>query len=176
MEMKSIIFLMAFTGLIACKPKERAEMANINDGRKETEQTLEEVPDEQNTDTEENTGPAYPAPKPGCSEMGWNLHLNPSGVQSDPFTLVDARMSGRCLEITVKHGGGCGGAVFSLLWDGSLAESLPEQARFRLVLDNQDRCRALITRTLSIDIATVNQGRAFEFRIDKLDKTLRFEP
>jgi len=176
MELKNLVICMVLGTLFACKPKEKAEMSHINDQRIETEQNVEEVPDDAPNTSDEKDRPAYPAPKPGCSEMGWTLHLNPAAVQTDKFTLLDAKMSGRCLEVTVRHGGGCGGAVFSLLWDGSLAESLPEQANFRLVLDNQDRCKALITRTLSIDVAGVNQGRAFEFRLAGLDKTLLFEP
>lgn len=113
--------------------------------------------------------------KPSCG-LGWTQNAQPDTVSSDPFELLDAKLQGRCLDLTVRYGGGCGGADFFLLWNGTLAESFPAQAKLRLVLKDQDHCRALLTKTLSFDIGTIAQKQAVDFYLNERAEPLRFDP
>jgi hypothetical protein len=113
--------------------------------------------------------------KPSCG-LGWTQNAQPDTVSSDAFELLDATFNGRCLDITVRYGGGCGGADFFLLWNGTMGESAPAQARLRLVLKDQDHCRALLTQTLSFDIGTIAQKQAVDFYLNERPEPLRFDP
>jgi hypothetical protein len=165
---KTTILILLATFWVSCKPKAQYSSNTM------TSERVEASPMEEVEDTAE---PAYPLPKkPGCGDLGWREVSDPSKFPSDPFDLLDARIVGRCLEIDVRHGGGCGGAVFTMVWDGSMGETVPEQTRMRLVLNNQDRCRALITRTISADIAGLNNRKAFILSLEGFSKRLEFIP
>lgn len=113
--------------------------------------------------------------KPACGE-GWIKNSHMDTLRSDPFELVSATMKGRCMEFTVRYGGGCGEVDFKLIWDGNLRESSPEQARLRLILDDRDNCRALLIRTFAFDVATINPGKPTVFYIENLKEPVLFDP
>ncbi len=113
--------------------------------------------------------------KPSCG-LGWTKNARPDTVRSDAFELLDATLNGRCMDITVRYGGGCGGADFFLLWNGALAESAPAKATLRLILKDQDHCRALLTKTLSFDIGTLAQNQAVDFFLNDRPEPMRFDP
>lgn len=98
--------------------------------------------------------------------------INPDGCQltirdsdrfqndeSDDFELLEASLDEDCLLITVRYGGGCGGADFNLIAIEGETFSLPPQIPMRLILDDNDNCEALITEELQFDVRPL-QGEA----------------
>lgn len=81
--------------------------------------------------------------------------------KSDDFKLIEARLDADCLLITVRYGGGCGGADFSLIAIEGERFSLPPQIPMRLLLDDNDNCEALITEEIGFDLRPL-QGEGGE--------------
>jgi len=88
----------------------------------------------------------------------------------DPFHVVSADFEGDTLVVKVRYGGGCARHDFRVLWDGSIRKSDPPQLDLLLTHDaHNDPCRALLTRTLRIDmldlppaIVRLRDGRGYE--------------
>ncbi len=79
-----------------------------------------------------------------------------SGVQ-----VSDVHVEKDELRLAVAFGGGCEPHAFRLCWDGAFLESLPGQARLRLMHDARpDSCEALLRRDLAFDLGPVR--RAYE--------------
>lgn len=80
---------------------------------------------------------------------------------SDPVTIKAAEVKGDSLWMTVSFGGGCRGHSFLLLADGAWMESYPVQTGVRLAHeDNNDNCKALVTRLLKWDLVPLKQAYA----------------
>ena len=77
---------------------------------------------------------------------------------TDDFDISDAIIIGDCLEITVRVGGGCGELNFSLIANENVIETLPEQQMIKLILDDQDFCKALLEEKRSFDLASLKIG------------------
>ncbi len=80
-----------------------------------------------------------------------------ASASSDPFDFKSVSVEGDCLQIEVSYGGGCDGADFELITGGEVMESYPPQMRIALLLDDQDDCKALVTKNLSYDISALRQ-------------------
>ena len=75
-----------------------------------------------------------------------------SSSASDPFDLLGARIEGDSMMIDVRYGGGCKEHVFALD-AGPMLKSLPPKQLLSISHDaNGDNCRALITKTIAIDL------------------------
>ena len=79
--------------------------------------------------------------------------------QSDHFTLVDARVDGRCLEVTIAATS-CSSTNWSLhlFTFGEVLESFPTQTSARLLfddgLDETDfTCQVILTETYAFDLS-----------------------
>jgi hypothetical protein len=96
------------------------------------------------------------------------LSTTPSGHQWQPELLAacpaqDARdfvgvsgvsVSGDALTLTVTHSGGCKTHEYGLCWNQTFLESQPVQAQLRVLHeDNGDSCEAIVTNTLTFDLA-----------------------
>ncbi|MFK7926206.1 MAG: hypothetical protein AB8H47_29930 [Bacteroidia bacterium] len=78
---------------------------------------------------------------------------------SDGFQLIEAKLEGDCLIITVSYGGGCGEVDFTLLAIEGETFSLPPQIPMRLILDDNDNCEALVSEELQFDLSLLqNEG------------------
>ena len=80
---------------------------------------------------------------------------------SDPVNINAAEVKGDSLWMTVSFGGGCRGHSFLLLADGAWMESYPVQTGVRLSHeDNNDTCKALVTRLLKWDLVPLKEAYA----------------
>ncbi len=79
-------------------------------------------------------------------------------LTSDSFLLVNAILTGKCLEIEVEYTGGCGGDEWTLGWRGILLKSLPPKANIYLHLKNNDPCRETVRKKVSFDISSIYNG------------------
>ena len=72
---------------------------------------------------------------------------------SDPVSIDSLGITGNCLAITFSSGG-CDGDTWQvrLVDSGSIAESLPPQRSLKLLLENQEVCLAMVTKTMVFDI------------------------
>ncbi len=76
-------------------------------------------------------------------------------IKFDPFTLIGAKLKGKCLWVDVEYSGGCGDASFEMLWDGSMMKSLPPQVNFILKLSDKDACRGVVKKSICFDVSSV---------------------
>lgn len=76
-----------------------------------------------------------------------------SGIESDPFTLLGARVEGDSLLVRLQFGGGFREHRFSLFPVGPATKSLPRQQPLLMMHDSRDDMgRALITEDRSFDL------------------------
>ena len=81
-----------------------------------------------------------------------------SSSASDPFDLLGARIEGDSMMIDVRYGGGCKEHVFALD-AGPMLKSLPPKQLLSISHDaNGDNCRALITKTIVIDLVAYRRS------------------
>ena len=79
-------------------------------------------------------------------------------LQSDPFDLNSAAVSGDILTISVSYSGGCRSHVFVLTASDSFRESSPVQLSMVLTHDaNDDPCEAYPTRQLRFDLTPIKE-------------------
>jgi hypothetical protein len=77
-------------------------------------------------------------------------------LRRDPYRVLDARVTGDTLLLTVEYGGGCMKHTFTLCWSGAFLESNPVQVPLVLHHDaHGDRCLALVTRLLRFDLSSL---------------------
>ncbi len=81
-----------------------------------------------------------------------------AGWPRDSLTIDSATISGDTLRLSVRYGGGCRTHRFALLINSAFMESYPVQVHTRLAHDaGGDRCRAIVMRTVSFDLARLKQ-------------------
>ncbi|MGE5421467.1 MAG: hypothetical protein ACM3UT_14870 [Chloroflexota bacterium] len=74
--------------------------------------------------------------------------------KGNSFSILDFRIEGDSAFATVSYAGGCNPHTFEIIWSESYAESYPPQTSLLLKHDaHGDACKALITETLSFDLA-----------------------
>jgi len=74
-------------------------------------------------------------------------------VDSDPIQINSAVVSGNTLILNVTYSGGCEEHSFDMVGSQVVAKSLPPIRQIKLIhKKNGDNCRALITKTINIDI------------------------
>ena len=79
-------------------------------------------------------------------------------LQSDPFDLDSAAVSGDILTISVSYKGGCRGHDFVLTASDSFRESSPVQLSMVLTHDaNDDPCEAYPTQQLRFDLTPIKE-------------------
>jgi hypothetical protein len=75
------------------------------------------------------------------------------GTESDPFTLLDARVEGDSLLVRLQFGGGFREHRFGLFSVGPATKSLPRQQSLLMMHDSKgDMGRALITEDRAFDL------------------------
>ncbi len=118
----------------------------------------------------------------GCNKSGVKAICDQIGIVDseqyrdaprDDFDFVSAEIKGDCLEVTVQYGGGCGDATFLLIGEEKLNQSLPPQRPIVISLDDQDYCKALVTKTISFDLTNLREENYDEVQLilDGLSRT-----
>ncbi|MEM9329026.1 MAG: hypothetical protein AAGA85_25410 [Bacteroidota bacterium] len=85
----------------------------------------------------------------------------------DALVIGSLTFNGDCLEITFSAGG-CDGKSWELklIDSGAISESLPPQRNLILSLKNDEFCEALITQTLTVDIAPLQiEGSSIQLNL-----------
>lgn len=95
--------------------------------------------------------------------------------ESSFFTIVSALISGDCLQVTYSSSGCSGDSWDIKLVDAEeVLESFPIQRNIRLILDNQEACQAVFTRTISFDISPLQTSpyNQVSLNLDEFDQQL----
>ena len=105
------------------------------------------------------------------TDCGFIAIVNDSELRNaprDPFTIVSTKIEGDCFEVTVRYGGGCGGADFKFIAGEALDDSMPPQREAVVSLKDEDNCEALVTETISFDLTPlrVENYREIIFNIE----------
>ncbi|MEH0157364.1 hypothetical protein V6R21_24845 [Limibacter armeniacum] len=75
---------------------------------------------------------------------------------SNHFSIVNAFVWEKMLEVQVRFGGGCKEHDFELLWDGTQKESFPPIIPLVITHDNNgDPCKAIVIQNLQFDLTDV---------------------
>jgi hypothetical protein len=112
--------------------------------------------------------------KKEVTEAPKNLTVNPLVVdrnytpaeKNDQFNILDSKIEGDSLILTVQYGGGCENHTFSLFSNNMYMKSLPMQ--LNLLLEhkgNNDMCRALLTHRIAFDIKACRPPSGNQLRI-----------
>jgi hypothetical protein len=74
---------------------------------------------------------------------------------TDPYEILETRVNGDTLTVTVQYGGGCEPHDFQMHQNMRWMKSMPPQLNIYLEHENNnDMCRALITQDLFFDLST----------------------
>lgn len=134
--MKSIFYILFPFVILSCKPNQKVKIQHV------------QIKDSTETNQKDSLV---------CTSLILDEKKFSEAV-SDPFQLIDARIEGKMLKVDVEYGGGCGPADFELVWSGMLMKSLPPKASVKILLKDNDPCKALITKTVCFDISSVYTG------------------
>jgi hypothetical protein len=95
---------------------------------------------------------------------------------ADPLTIRDGRIDGDTLRLTVSYGGGCRPHSLQPLAEAAWLESFPVQVMARIAHNaGGDLCRALITRSLRIDLSPLRDRYRASYRTPSGTITLRID-
>lgn len=76
---------------------------------------------------------------------------------SDPVNIVEAKMIGNDLILTVEYSGGCQPHSFELIGNPVVMKSLPPKRVVKLIHhSNDDNCRMLIRKIFKIDVKNLS--------------------
>lgn len=132
--MKTITFILLFASLT---------MSSACGNKKEIEKK-EEVVVVDNNDSEQ---------KPSSQITARLADMNQE-FKSDNFTILDVHIDGNLMHLTVGYSGGCGEHKFDVVGSEMIMKSLPPQRPVLILHDaGGDKCRALITEQLTVDIS-----------------------
>lgn len=86
---------------------------------------------------------------------------------SDFVTIVSAAIIGDCLTVEFSASG-CSGEswTYQLADAEEILESFPIQRNIKFILDNQEACLAVFTRTASFDLRPLRGGNSSEIRLN----------
>ncbi len=98
-------------------------------------------------------------------------------LQTDPFALNSAAVSGNILALSVSYGGGCRSHLFLLTAAESFQESSPVQLPMVLTHDaNDDPCEAYPTEQLRFDLTPIRERYQRAYGQDSGSVLLHLQP
>ncbi|MCH2230733.1 MAG: hypothetical protein MK105_10350 [Crocinitomicaceae bacterium] len=78
----------------------------------------------------------------------------------DAFNIEGVRISGNTMYVDVSYGGGCGDHSFEMNGSMAVMKSFPPQRAVKITHKNhKDYCKAIVTKTLEIDISELSDGK-----------------
>lgn len=95
----------------------------------------------------------------------------------DHMELIEAKIEGHCLHITLASGG-CDGNSWEvkLITDGNILESAPPQRNILLSLKNEELCDAWITHSYTFDISSLQvDGNEVLLNLTNSDQQLSYK-
>ena len=95
---------------------------------------------------------------------------------SDKFALLDASMNENCLSVKINYAGGCEDVTLDLIDADIVMESEPVQRKIKLLLDDQDDCEALVTKTFTFDLSSLKSNPKYTImlRLDNWEKPILY--
>jgi hypothetical protein len=95
------------------------------------------------------------------------LTADPDRWRHDPYDLLDARVDGDTLHVSVQDGGGCAVHDSALLVVPLFMESYPVQMSGSLAHDAKaDPCRALVGSELRFDLSPIKEAYRRSYGVD----------
>ncbi len=99
--------------------------------------------------------------------------------KNDPTNIQSAKIEGNNLILEVSYGGGCEEHDFSLVGSQMISKSLPPIRAIKLIHDaHEDKCKALIMKTLTFDISNLaykqEKGSEIMLKIEGLKENLKY--
>lgn len=94
------------------------------------------------------------------------------------FEVEQMEMLGHELHLRVRYSGGCEEHIFNLYSNGRYAKSYPPQLTLFLEhIDNNDHCRAMITKELVFDVRGIEYPgtSTLVVRLNNTDETLQYK-
>jgi len=80
-------------------------------------------------------------------------------THNDAYTVAEFSVQDDVLTVFVSYSGGCETHSWELCWDGSIAESMPQQVWFELGHEaNNDTCEAMVSEEIAFDISSLEVG------------------
>lgn len=98
-------------------------------------------------------------PESTCPKYKELYYLNQDSLKTDPINVLDVKIEGDCLRLTLQYGGGCREHEVDLVLMIPECGTPPlPPPDFRISHDaNGDVCKALITQEYSFDISGIRQ-------------------
>lgn len=76
--------------------------------------------------------------------------------KSDPLTIDTAYITGNILTLGLTYGGGCKDHTFQVIGSEMISKSLPPVRAVSLIHQaNEDHCRAIVNKTIQVDISAL---------------------
>lgn len=99
--------------------------------------------------------------------------------KNDQTNIQSAKIKGNNLILEVSYGGGCEEHDFSLVGSQMISKSLPPIRAIKLVHDaHEDKCKAIIMKTLTFDISNLaykqEKGSEIMLKIDGVKENLKY--
>ena len=101
------------------------------------------------------------APAPTACGDAMIIDTNYNATISDDFTYVDLEIIDNCLTATIQYGGGCDDDLVSFQLLGSTQSfplTIPALLEIKLILDDNDDCEALITKSIDFDLSPLQDA------------------
>lgn len=102
-----------------------------------------------------------------CDDL---IEISPNRYQagaSNNYTISQVSIVENCMEITYSSSG-CSGNSWeaSLLDAGEVLESFPIQRRIKMILNNEEACQAIFTKTTSFDLSPIQTENYTEIMLN----------
>ncbi len=88
--------------------------------------------------------------------------IDPAAVRKDRFEILDGRVVGSTISLTVSYSGGCRQHEFQLITPGAIILSTPPGADVYLVHDgNGDVCRSVVRETVVFSLSPLIESSGY---------------
>ena len=88
-----------------------------------------------------------------------HVHVSADDYQNSPddeLEVIDVQLEGDCLLITFSAGGCDGNSwKFKLIDSEEIMESNPPQRNLRLSLENEELCKAIVTKSIAYNVSSL---------------------
>ena len=88
-----------------------------------------------------------------------HVHVSADDYQNSPddeLEVIDVQLEGDCLLITFSAGGCDGNSwKFKLIDSEEIKESNPPQRNLRLSLENEELCKAIVTKSIAYNVSSL---------------------
>lgn len=115
-----------------------------------------------------------PDSSPGCKPIHFNDGWYDHGVEGDDTRVLDYRIDGQCLYLTVGYGGGCKEHDIQFAANGWI-KTYPPQITAKIVHDDQDSCEAYIQEEVGFDLGSLEYQSGFYINIKGFDEQIFYK-